>query len=193
MTEMNQGFEIGTSGYPAGVGDTTDGGGLGTLFANPQFLSLLAGIGARLDPQGVGGALGGAAQEYIKGKAALSSAQDIQARQDRRRADLMRALGEGYHTPREVQGPTTTTITDKSIKETGREGDTEYTKTTPLPAALQPNATPQAPGDYSTAIPQNTPPVTTSPVSSTAPSRGVPLTQSNPARNFYPFFQALLG
>ena len=105
----------------------------------------------------------------------------------------MRAFGEGYHTPREVQGPTATTITDKAIKETGRAGDTEYTRTTPIPAALQPTTAPQAPGDYSTAIPQNTPPVTTSPVSSTAPSKGVPITQSNSARNFYPFFQALLA
>ena len=190
---MNQGFEIGTSGYPAGVGDysgASGGGGIADLFRNPQFQSLLAGIGARLDPQGVGGALGGATQEYIKSKAALSSATDIQEQANRRHRQLMAAL-VSRHTPAGAPGPTSTTYSANKIVEKGNRGNIEYTETTPVPAALESVAPAQAPSDYSTAVPASLPPVTTSPVSSSAPTKGVPLTQSMAPREFYPFFQAL--
>jgi hypothetical protein len=46
------------------------GGDIQRLFSNPNFLSLLAGIGAKLDPEGVGGAIGGPTQQLIANQAA---------------------------------------------------------------------------------------------------------------------------
>ena len=134
-----------------------------------------------------GGALGGAAQGYIKSNAALESAKDIQARQNVRHAELMRALA-GTHTVAGAEGPTSTTYSADKVVEKGNRGNVEYTETRPIPVGAT-----QAPGDYSTAIPPNTPPVTTSPVSSPSPVGGAPLTQYTPPRNFHPFFQALLA
>lgn len=64
------------------------------LFSNPNFQSLLAGIGAKLDPQGVGGALGTATQQYVQSLAAQKAlAQQETARQQQRQdvQDLIRA------------------------------------------------------------------------------------------------------
>lgn len=40
--------------------------GMTDLFQNPAFLAFLADLGARIDPTGVGGAVGGATKDYIK-------------------------------------------------------------------------------------------------------------------------------
>ena len=44
------------------------GGGIAGLFSDPNFLSFLAGAGSKLDPEGVGGAIGGATQGWIQAK-----------------------------------------------------------------------------------------------------------------------------
>ena len=42
------------------------GGGMMGMFSDPNFINFLAGTGARMDPEGVGGALGGATQEWVQ-------------------------------------------------------------------------------------------------------------------------------
>ena len=49
---------------------------------NPNFLNLLAGIGARIDPYGVGGNIGIPAIEYIKAQAASERADKVAATND---------------------------------------------------------------------------------------------------------------
>src|SRR6266403_5260247 len=46
------------------------GASMSQLFSNPNFLSLLAGIGAKMDPEGVGGIIGIPTQQFIANKAA---------------------------------------------------------------------------------------------------------------------------
>ena len=178
--------------FPADSGTTGGGGGptgfLGsasTLLANPAFQGLLGGVGARLDPQGVGGALGGALQTYLNQQALQKVAATTQQRQDKRHDELLAALSR-VHTPAGAEGRTWTNISRDKIVTKGNRGDTEYTETQPIPATA-----PQTPGDYSTAIPEGTPPVTSSPLSSSTVAPTGP--SGNEARNFYPFSQALLG
>lgn len=59
-------------------------GGISQLFSDPNFLGLLAGVGARLDPEGVGGAIGVPAQQLIQGQAA----QKALGEQEKRRSAL---------------------------------------------------------------------------------------------------------
>lgn len=54
--------------------DNVETPGFAELMKNPVFLSFLADLGARLDPQGVGGALGGATKEFVKN---LSTGQKL--------------------------------------------------------------------------------------------------------------------
>ena len=189
---------------PYGFDDTTGltdlsnkPGGFTAFLADPNFQSLLAGVGARLDPQGVGGALGGATQDYLNRQALQRTAATTKALQDKRHAGLLAAFGRDY-TPAGAEGKTSTTITGDKVVEKGNRGNVEYTETTPIPAVA-----PQAPGDYSTAIPTGTPPITTTPPPPSVPPAGVStspqtsvvpaITPRNEVRNFYPFSRALLG
>lgn len=80
------------------------------LFSDRNFLSLLAGTGARLGAGGAGEAIGVPTQQFIQGLAA----QEVAAKQEKRRSEFdqmlkqaVRALaGEGGLTPKEVPGPT---------------------------------------------------------------------------------------
>ena len=47
---------------------TANGGNWTDMFNDPNFINFLAGTGARMDPEGVGGALGGATQEWVQGQ-----------------------------------------------------------------------------------------------------------------------------
>ena len=67
---------------PSIGGSSTTGGGFLGLLANPAFQNLLAGIGAGLDPKGVGGAIGNATIGYNKSRqaqAALASPEAARA------------------------------------------------------------------------------------------------------------------
>jgi hypothetical protein len=50
---------------------------IGKLFSDPNFVNLLADIGAKLDPQGVGGALGTATQHYVSAPAAQKTGAKV--------------------------------------------------------------------------------------------------------------------
>lgn len=74
------------------------------LFADPNFLSLLAGLGARLDPQGVGGAIGGAVTQGIQSQAAQKSlAGQEKSRMGTSALLLSRLLPEGEQQTQMVQ------------------------------------------------------------------------------------------
>jgi hypothetical protein len=111
-------------------------GRLNSLLADPNFQSILAGIGARLDPTGVGGALGGATQEYLKSQAAQRAATALTNRNapPTKNPNL---------TPEGVPGPTSHTVTTNS--------DGTYTTTTKGDSAKEDvseeNATPLAPSE----------------------------------------------
>ncbi len=196
MADYTNGFEAGF-----GTGDTTGipnkPGGFAALLADPNFQGLLAGVGARLDPKGVGGALGGSTQQYLNQQALQRAAADKEKKQDKRHAELLAAFG-GNATPPGADGITSLAVSNNKIVEKGNRGNIEYTETQPIPAVA-----PQTPGDYSTTIPTGTPPVMTTPPSPTIPPAGVStspqtstvpaITPRNEARNFYPFSAALLG
>ena len=177
--------------------DTTQPGGFTKLLADPNFQSLLAGVGARLDPQGVGGALGGATQAYLNQKSLQKTAAHTQGIQEKRHAELLAALARG-HTPAGVEGRTSTTVSGDKIVEKGNRGAIEYTETQPIASGA-----PTTPGDYSTAIPAGTPPVNMTPPPPSTPALGLStsqqtstppaLTPRNEVRKFYPFSRALLG
>ena len=75
-----------------GITPAPDGGsGVSKLFADPNFQSLLAGTGAALDPNGVGGAMGKATLGMIQSKQMGKAV----AKQDGRWTALIEALGSG--------------------------------------------------------------------------------------------------
>ena len=74
------------------------------LFSDPNFQSFLAGTGAGLDPQGVGGAIGVPAQQMIQSKAAQKATAAGASKQDKFMQQLVQLLG-GL-TPKETPGPT---------------------------------------------------------------------------------------
>jgi len=74
------------------------------LLADPNFQSLLAGTGARLDPEGAGGAIGQSALQMIQGKAAQKATGDAEAKRQKFNEQILALLG-GL-TPKEMPGPT---------------------------------------------------------------------------------------
>uniref|UniRef100_A0A6M3XN83 Uncharacterized protein n=1 Tax=viral metagenome TaxID=1070528 RepID=A0A6M3XN83_9ZZZZ len=74
------------------------------LISDPNFQSFLAGTGAGLDPQGVGGAIGVPAQQMIQSKAAQKATAAGASRQEKFMQQLIQLLG-GL-TPKEMPGPT---------------------------------------------------------------------------------------
>lgn len=83
------------------------GGGIGGLFADPNFQSFLAGTGAALDPDGVGGAVGKATQGMIQNKQ-MGKAME---KQDARWKAVIDAIGTG-------------SVGKATIKEDGKGGTT---------------------------------------------------------------------
>ncbi len=173
--------EFETRTKPDNTPDTIPSG-FAALFSNPQFLSLLAGAGAKLDPQGVGGALGGATQNILNQQALQKTAARTEDLQNKRHAEILAAFAR-MHTPAGAEGPTATTVSGNKIITKGNRGDTEYTETQPVPAIV--------------------PPITTTPTSPTVPAAGVStspqtsivpaITPRNETRAFLPFSRALLG
>ena len=131
---------------PTQSGDTLDvqsQGPLTKLFSDPNFISLLAGVGQRLDPQGVGGALGGATLDYQKAKAGQEAAKALVARNA--------PPTQSPLTPAGVPGATTriTTKNADGTYSTTEKGDGPITST---PLQLTPEG---APGDTSSTTTEN--------------------------------------
>ena len=179
--------------------DTTQPGVFSKLLNSPAFLSLLAGVGAGLDPKGAGGAFGNAAQGAIQSKAAQATAKDIQEAQIKRHAELI-DLGNKYLTaPGEKGDSSISHAGDKfSIKGDGPEGTT-YTNTYPIPAP-EAGSPVSSNGQYPLEIPAGTPPITQTPLSPSVPVPGLstsPQVSASPAvgprtraSDFIPFYQA---
>ena len=95
------------------------------LFNDPNFVNLLAGIGAKLDPQGVGGALGTSTIAFNQAKAAQAAGAKTIANNAR----LMRSYEKvatrlGGMTPPGVEGATSLRVNkDGSYTATGNIGD----------------------------------------------------------------------
>jgi hypothetical protein len=79
-----------------------------TLFSNPNFLALLAGIGTQVDPQGVGGQIGRPTTQYIQNVAAQEAIEKQE--QERRRYNEQLIGLIGGLTPKGVTGPSQVTI-----------------------------------------------------------------------------------
>ena len=72
-------------------GGSTEGGGIAGLLADPNIQSLMAGVGANLDPEGVGGAIGKPTQAMIQNKQ-MGKAME---KQDARWTALIDAMAGG--------------------------------------------------------------------------------------------------
>ena len=105
-------------GYPPAVGNTS----IGDLFsgqgdASRNFLALLAGIGARLDPQGAGGAIGVPAQQAIASIAAQDRAKAQAAAQNAQTKMVIEALNQhGGISPKENPGVTSIKATPEGVQ-----------------------------------------------------------------------------
>lgn len=93
----------------------------GALFNDRNFLNMLAGTGAGLDPEGVGGAVGKATQQYIRSLATQEAVAKEDAEKKRFNEQLLAILG-GL-TPKEMAGPTSMKIgPDKMTLDITRPG-----------------------------------------------------------------------
>ena len=88
-------------------GGSTEGGGIAGLLADPNIQSLMAGVGANLDPEGVGGAIGKPTQAMIQNKQ-MGKAME---KQDARWKAVIDAIGTG-------------SVGKATIKEDGKGGTT---------------------------------------------------------------------
>jgi hypothetical protein len=87
------------------VQNPSGGGGIAGLLADPNILTLMAGVGANLDPDGVGGAVGKPVQGMIQNKQ-MGKAME---KQDQRWSSLIEAMAGGK-------------VGSASIKEDGKGG-----------------------------------------------------------------------
>jgi hypothetical protein len=91
--------------------------GLGGLFQDRNFLSLLAGIGQGLDPKGIGGALGAPTRAIIASQAAQERAASQAAAQNAQTKMVIDALRQhGGLTPKESPGVTSFSATPEGVK-----------------------------------------------------------------------------
>lgn len=67
------------------------GSGIAGLFSDPNFINMLAGAGAAIDPNGVGGAVGKGVQQWNQNKQ-MGKAME---KQDQRWSALIEAMGKG--------------------------------------------------------------------------------------------------
>ena len=88
-------------------GGSTEGGGIAGLLADPNIQSLMAGVGANLVPEGVGGAIGKPTQAMIQNKQ-MGKAME---KQDARWKAVIDAIGTG-------------SVGKATIKEDGKGGTT---------------------------------------------------------------------
>lgn len=89
--------------------DTTNSGGFDVqkILANRNFTNLLAGIGAKLDPNGVGGALGGATIAYNAAQASSERADTQEKTKNAQHEKLLQLLEtHGGPTPAGTPGLT---------------------------------------------------------------------------------------
>ncbi len=87
------------------------------VFEDPNFLQLLAGFGAGLDPKGVGGALGRSAMAYGGAVASQKRADTQDEVQNAQVKLLLDALAQhGMPTPKEQPGLNNATLTPDGVK-----------------------------------------------------------------------------
>jgi hypothetical protein len=98
-------------------------GGMNEWLKKPENQLLLAGAGQKLDPQGVGGALGGATGAYLQSNIAAERAQKQEASQNEQRKMLTDVLARmadpngNALTPKGQPGPTSVSANpDGSLK-----------------------------------------------------------------------------
>lgn len=147
---------VGTYGPPTSFGAAT-----GALFSDPNFLSLIAGVGGALDPEGFGGQLAKATQSLVQSRASQKSAG---VQQDAAHKAWVQAMANAYGGP---SGPSTEGITKQSLDD---KGNLTLTLTPPMdarptmlqqPGYVAPQNAGTAPGSYSTptggtSVPQQT-------------------------------------
>ena len=116
------------------VQNPNTGGGVGAMFSDPNFISFLAGTGAALDPNGVGGAVGNATQKMVQNQ----QMGKAMAKQDQRWSALIEAMGKGQ-------------VGKASISEDSKTGKTSVSLSAPENGGglSQPSGMAQ-PGDFAT-------------------------------------------
>lgn len=87
----NSGMPEAVSGAGAMPQQVGSGFSLGGLFGDPNFINFLAGTGAALDPDGVGGAVGKATQGMVQNQQ-MGKAME---KQDKRWSAFIEAMGKG--------------------------------------------------------------------------------------------------
>lgn len=114
-------------------------------YQNRNFWSGIAGLGAAIDPTGVGGNLGKAAQAQISSQAAQERAGQQAKIQNATTKLLLETLNQqGGLTPKETPGVTSATATPEGVKlEITPHPDTS--STTPIAPAPAPADTPATP------------------------------------------------
>lgn len=163
----------------------TTGFSISSLLSNPNFQRLLAGIGSRLDPEGVGGALGSAADAYI----ANTSEQRARAGQENARVESNRTLGTRIGGDARMTPPGSEGLS--SIKTTPK-GSVILEYDPPMGDARTQPTTPQSSSQIAVTPPAR--PVQTPTAPTTSPTTSVPRPSSsqvssryfNP-RDLYPF------
>lgn len=75
-------------------GGSGSAAGLSQMLQNPLFLSFIADIGSRLDPQGFGGAVGGATKEAIQASAVQKALSQQKKKRGTDLESLIEALGD---------------------------------------------------------------------------------------------------
>lgn len=131
-------------------GDPTFSERLTGLLADPNFQNLLAGIGTKLDPEGVGGALGTPTTALIKSLAAQKALGKSENKRDAYNKQLLDVLSG--MTPKGTPGLSSATVSPGGIKldiETGDVGGELgggfIAPTSPRTTAPAQNTTPIAP------------------------------------------------
>ncbi len=120
------------------------------LLGDRNFINLLAGIGGRLDPKGVGGALGGATIAYTGAQAAQERAASNANAQNQQTKMLLDALDKhGGLTPPGTPGVTSAAATDTGLNLKidgnleGQGGQNTITQTpleqSPTPSTIAPS------------------------------------------------------
>ena len=72
FTGMETGAYSSGFGGPPSFGSGGGGFNFGQLFSNPLVLQMMASMGANLDPQGAGGAIGGVTNQWIQNQSYMN-------------------------------------------------------------------------------------------------------------------------
>ncbi len=161
-------------------------GGMQALASNPNFIQLLAGIGAGLDPEGIGGAVGGPTAQMSRHQAMQQAAAKQQKRDTQLMDQLIAAISG--RDPSQLVGPVDdpSTFNKMSLDEKGLHIDA------PFPG--------QAATGTGVGTGRQMPNVTDPPMESRRSpqaqgQRGAGFTQPSPTgqRDFSPFSRRLIG